>query len=47
VKSVNKEISVSIPEDEEKETQKDSAPTESIKIQALIAEIGERMNFKI
>lgn len=47
VKSLNKEISVTIPEDEEELVTKETAPTESIKIQALIAEVGERMNLKI
>jgi len=46
VKSVNKEVSVTIPEDEEEST-KETGSLESIKIQALIADIGERMNFKI
>jgi hypothetical protein len=45
----SKQVSVVIPVNEEAPTQQTSQPSlrESLKIQALIAEIGEKMNFKI
>ena len=47
----SKQITVSIPENEESSTttvpQQQSTQRDSIKIQALLAEIGERMNLKI
>ena len=46
VRTQNKEIDVVVPEDDEKEEDEIETP-ESIKIQATIAEIGERMGLKI
>jgi hypothetical protein len=47
----SKQVTVSIPENEETTTttvtQQQSTQRDSIKIQALLSEIGERMNFKI
>lgn len=47
----SKQVTVSIPENEEATTttitQQQSTQRDSIKIQALLSEIGERMNFKI
>jgi len=47
----SKQVTVSIPENEDVPTitvnQQQSTQRDSIKIQALLAEIGERMNFKI
>ena len=47
VRSENKVLTVSIPEDTEDEKKSLSQIKESIKIQAAIAEIGEKMHFKI
>ena len=46
VRTKDKEVEVVIPEDEEQES-RDFETSESIKIQSLIAEIGERMGLKI
>lgn len=48
VRGTDKDLDVSIPEDVEKEpVTKDSSIRESLKIQALLAQIGEQMGFKI
>ena len=46
VRTKDKEVDVVVPEDEMVENEKDETP-ESIKVQALIAIIGERMGLKI